>query len=136
MDTTELQVSKRDGRRLAELRVAVLMGGTSSEREVSLTSGRSVVAALERCVLSNALAAVRSIEIDAAGLWLTGGARQAAGEALAACRDVDVFFLALHGGAGEDGTVQGCLAACGRRFTGSPVGASAICMDKAATRGL
>ncbi len=121
---------------LADLRVAVVMGGTSGEREVSLVSGRSVLAALERCVLSNALANVSVIEIDSRGLWVVDGAAHDAAKSLALCRDVHVFFLALHGGAGEDGTVQGLLEASGRRHTGSGVGASAVCMDKAATRGL
>lgn len=122
--------------RLAELRVAVVMGGSSTEREVSLISGRCVLAALERCVLSNALAKVSAIEVDSKGLWVVDGVAHDAAKALGLCRDVHVFFLALHGGAGEDGTVQGLLEACGRRHTGSGVVASAICMDKAATRGL
>ncbi|HUR29078.1 MAG TPA: D-alanine--D-alanine ligase [Planctomycetota bacterium] len=122
--------------RTAPLRVAVLSGGVSGEREVSLVSGKSVCAALERSVQARCLKSVRPIEIDARGRWLVGGEARDAGRALAACDDVDVFFLALHGGAGEDGTLQGLLSASGRTHTGSGVQASALCMDKAATRGL
>ena len=130
------EIGTRRSSALSTLRVAVLMGGTSGEREVSLVSGRSVLQALERSVRLGALAAVRAIEIDAGGRWVDGGRARDAAEALESARDVDVFFLALHGGAGEDGTIQGLLAAAGRRHTGSSVGASALCMDKAATRGL
>ncbi len=136
MSITEPQLSRGKHLRLAELRVAVVMGGTSGEREVSLVSGRSVVEALERCVMSNALASVCAIEIDPRGLWVVDGAAHDAAKALVLCRDVHVFFLALHGGCGEDGSVQGLLESSGRRHTGSGVGASAVCMDKAATRGL
>ena len=136
MSTTELQLSRANATPLAELRVAVVMGGTSTEREVSLVSGRSVVAALERCVLSNALADVSVIEIDPNGRWVVEGVPHDAARALSQCDAVHVFFLALHGGTGEDGSVQGLLESCGRRHTGSGVVASAICMDKAATRGL
>jgi D-alanine-D-alanine ligase len=65
-----------------------------------------------------------------------GGEQLDPAAALAALSDVDVFFLALHGGAGEDGTLQGLLESAGRVYTGSGVRASALCMDKLATRGL
>ena len=136
MSTIEIPLELSRMRQLGSLRVAVLMGGTSGEREVSLVSGASVAVALGRCVQAKSLRSVRAIEIDSSGRWIIEGAAHDAASALNMCSDVDVFFLALHGGAGEDGTLQGLFAAAGRRHTGSGVQASAICMDKAATRGL
>jgi D-alanine-D-alanine ligase len=96
-------------------RVAVLLGGTSSEREVSLDSGRNVLDAL------------RSRGVDA--LPVDGVA-----SLLAALREgrVQRVFNVLHGsrGGGEDGVVQGLLEASGIPFTGSGVLGSALSMDK------
>lgn len=98
-------------------RVAVLMGGRSSEREVSLNSGAGVLSALQ------------SRGIDAAPVdGLT-----ALIPALAAGR-FDRVFNVLHGRDGEDGVVQGLLAAHGMPCTGSGVLASALTMDKAMTK--
>lgn len=116
---------------LEQVAVAVLYGGTSTEREVSLVSGRGVEGALSS---SRLLRAVRGIEIDARGRWLLDGRALAPERALGELADVDVFFLGLHGGAGEDGTLQGLLESCSRRYTGSGVRASALCMDKLALR--
>ena len=98
-------------------KVAVLMGGDSAEREVSLMSGQGVLAAL------------RSLGVDAhafdpaqrplADLKPEGFAR---------------VFIALHGRHGEDGTVQGALELLGIPYTGSGVMASAIAMDKVMTK--
>ena len=95
-------------------RVAVLMGGRSAERAVSLVSGRECAAALGR-------AGFQVVEIDA-------------GETL--CADLraakpDVVFNALHGRWGEDGCVQGLLEWLGLPYTHSGVLASALAMDKA-----
>src|SRR5690349_20117215 len=128
MSTLESKERRGVAIRTAALRVAVLSGGVSGEREVSLVSGRSVCAALERSVQARALKSVRAIEIATDGRWLVDCEAREAGRALAACDDVDVFFLALHGGAGEDGTLQGLLSASGRAYTGSGVQASALCM--------
>ncbi len=136
MSTIEIQATTDAKSSVALLRVAVLSGGASAEREVSLVSGRSVIEALQRCVSANSLRSVRGIEIDTNGRWILDGVAHEAASALSLSGDVDVFFLALHGGAGENGTLQGFLSACGRRHTGSGVVASAICMDKAAARGL
>lgn len=97
------------------LRVAVVMGGTSSEREVSLRSGSAVAEALE--ALGHEV-----IRVD-----LGTGA-----EALTALAttQMDVAFLALHGKNGEDGVVQGILEMLGVPYTGSGVMASALAMDK------
>jgi D-alanine-D-alanine ligase len=100
-------------------RVAVLMGGRSAEREVSLMSGTGVLAAL------------RSQGVDA-------HAFDPAERALQALVD-DAYnrvFVALHGRHGEDGTVQGALELLGLPYTGSGVLASAIAMDKTMTKRL
>lgn len=122
----------RDAARLADLRCAVLWGGESSEREVSRVSARGIAAALATpepgCSLP--LRRVDAIELDASGRWHVDGTALPAAEALERLADVDVFFLGLHGGRGEDGTLQGLLESAGRAYTGSGVGASAACMDK------
>jgi D-alanine-D-alanine ligase len=98
-------------------RVAVLMGGRSSERQVSLDSGAGVLAALR----SRGIAAE---PVDGLPGLI---------EALNAGR-VDRVFNVLHGRDGEDGVVQGLLAAYGVPCTGSGVLASALTMDKAMTK--
>ncbi|MFZ9406525.1 MAG: D-alanine--D-alanine ligase [Burkholderiaceae bacterium] len=98
-------------------RVAVLMGGRSAEREVSLMSGQGVLAAL------------RSRGVDA----------HAFDPAERPMEDLkrdhfDRVFIALHGRHGEDGTVQGALELLGIPYTGSGVMASAIGIDKCMTK--
>lgn len=96
-------------------RVAVLMGGSSSEREVSLDSGRNVLGAL-----------------------VAGGVDAFAVDGIPALREllekggIDRVFNILHGhrGGGEDGVLQGLLEACGVPYTGSDVLGSALSMDK------
>lgn len=94
-------------------RVAVLYGGSSSEREVSLRSGAAVLAALQEA------------GVDASG-W--DPAERDFGDFLAA--GFDRVWIALHGTGGEDGTVQGALDWAGIPYTGSGVMASALAMDK------
>jgi len=103
-------------------RVAVLLGGTSSEREVSLDSGRNVLEALERKGV--AAAAVDGIPALAHALTDPAGRR------------FDRVFNILHGnrGGGEDGVVQGLLDALGVPYTGSGVLGSALSMDKIRTK--
>ena len=103
-------------------RVAVLMGGTSSEREVSLDSGRNVLEALQR--LGVDATAVDGIQELARQLTGPGGSR------------FDRVFNILHGqrGGGEDGIVQGLLDALGVPYTGSGVLGSALSMDKIRTK--
>jgi D-alanine-D-alanine ligase len=98
-------------------KVAVLMGGTSAEREVSLMSGQGVLKAL----LSQGVDAhaFDPKERDLGELKREGFAR---------------CFIALHGRFGEDGTVQGALELLGVPYTGSGVMASAISMDKVMTK--
>ena len=100
-------------------RVAVLMGGDSSEREISLLSGNAVLAALER-------RAVAAAAFDP---------RERSLLELAELR-VDRVWIALHGPGGEDGTVQGALEHLGIPYTGSGVAGSAISMDKLRTKRL
>jgi D-alanine-D-alanine ligase len=103
-------------------RVAVLMGGTSSEREVSLDSGRNVLEALQRRGVD--AAAVDGIPELARQLTGPGASR------------FDRVFNILHGqrGGGEDGIVQGLLDALGIPYTGSGVLGSALSMDKIRTK--
>ena len=98
-------------------KVAVLMGGSSAEREVSLMSGTGVLAALQ----SQGVDAhtFDPAQRDLVDLKRDGFAR---------------VFIALHGRHGEDGTVQGALELLGLPYTGSGVMASAIAMDKTMTK--
>jgi D-alanine-D-alanine ligase len=100
-------------------RVAVLYGGPSAEREVSLASGTQVIAALRETGFD-----VRAIEVghDIAAV-------------IAALNPApDVVFNALHGRFGEDGAMQGVLDWLGIPYTHSGVRASAVAMDKAAAK--
>jgi len=98
-------------------KVAVLMGGPSSEREISFLSGNAVLAALrERGVDAHAY---DPKERPVYGLVAAG---------------FDRVFIALHGRYGEDGTVQGALEVMGIPYTGSGVMASALAMDKWRTK--
>ena len=98
-------------------KVAVLMGGTSAEREVSLKSGAAVLKAL------------RQRGVDAHGI-------DVAADALAQLQagGFDRAFIILHGRGGEDGTMQGALELLGLPYTGSEVLASAVGMDKWRTK--
>ncbi len=94
-------------------RVAVLMGGWSAEREISLMSGRAVLDALRRR------------GIDAHGVDLRLGAVD---ELLGG--GFERVWLAMHGRGGEDGAIQGALECLELPYTGSGVAGSALCMDK------
>ncbi|HKO87954.1 MAG TPA: D-alanine--D-alanine ligase [Burkholderiales bacterium] len=98
-------------------KVAVLLGGPSSEREISLMSGQAVLQAL------------RSQGVDAHAF--DPAARPLADLAL---EGFDRVFIALHGRFGEDGTVQGALETMSIPYTGSGVMASALAMDKWRTK--
>jgi D-alanine-D-alanine ligase len=123
---------------MARVRVAVIMGGRSSEHDISVASARSVVDALDPERYD-----VRAIEIGQDGRWqLEAAAGQprigAGGEKLPVPADgasspftgVDVVFPVLHGPFGEDGTVQGFLELADVAYVGAGVTASALCMDK------
>ncbi|MEG5855124.1 D-alanine--D-alanine ligase [Enterobacter mori] len=94
-------------------KIAVLFGGTSAEREVSLNSGAAVLAGLREGGVD--AHPVDPKEIDVTQLKAMG---------------FDKVFIALHGRGGEDGTLQGLLELIGLPYTGSGVMASAISMDK------
>ena len=96
-------------------RIGVIMGGPSSEREVSLRTGKGVLEALKQK------------DYDAVGIdWRAG---ENLGAALQQ-EKVEVAWVALHGVWGEDGCVQGLLECMGIPYTGSGVMGSAIAMDK------
>ena len=98
-------------------KVAVMFGGKSAEREVSLKSGAAVLAALLR-------SGVDAHAFDPASRGLHELQEQ----------DFQRVFIALHGRFGEDGTVQGALELMGIPYTGSGVLASALAMDKFRTK--
>ena len=100
-------------------KVAVLMGGSSAEREISLMSGSGVLAALRS-------QGVDAHEFDPSQRDLVELKREGFARA----------FIALHGRHGEDGTVQGALELLGIPYTGSGVMASAIAIDKVMTKRL
>jgi D-alanine-D-alanine ligase len=106
------------------MRVAVVMGGRSSEHEISIASGQSVAAGLR----TNGHEVVE-VEIDREGVW-RAGADEVAVRPARGLLDCDVVFPVLHGPFGEDGTVQGLLECLDVPYTGSDVAASALCMDK------
>lgn len=98
-------------------RVAVLMGGDSSEREVSLVTGSNVLAALQRQGVD-----AYAIDVD-----------ETISEQLRNDRP-DRVFIALHGPGGEDGKIQGLLEEINIPFTGSDVSSSALTMNKIFTK--
>ncbi len=102
------------------MRVAVLMGGMSAEREVSLNSGNSVLKALV------------DLGYDAYPLVLD---EKNMGTALVE-NNFDIAYIALHGEFGEDGRVQGMLDILGKKYTGSSYRASCLTMDKIVTKKL
>lgn len=100
-------------------KVAVLMGGSSAEREISLMSGNGVLGALRTAGVD--AHAFDPAERDLSALRQDGFTR---------------CFIALHGRHGEDGTVQGALELLGIPYTGSGVMASSVAMDKVMTKRL
>jgi D-alanine-D-alanine ligase len=101
-----------------DLHVVVLMGGWSSEREVSLTSGRGVAAALRQRGWSN----VTELDMDRDVARRLGELKP------------DIVFNALHGTPGEDGTVQGMMDLMGLTYTHSGLATSVIAIDKELTK--
>ncbi|MFQ6094034.1 MAG: D-alanine--D-alanine ligase, partial [bacterium] len=134
------------------MRVAVLMGGTSAERDVSLASGRWVARGLraagyEVSAIDTALGGQQPGENPerlGEGIrrqppkpdrFSPAGDRSAfEAVQLGASLNPEAVFIALHGGPGEDGTVQGMLELAGLPYTGSGVLASALAMDKAVSK--
>ncbi len=97
------------------MRVAVLMGGDSAERAISLQSGAAVADALARLGHD-----VVALDLEPGGDWI---------DQIRAAQP-ERAFVALHGTGGEDGIIQGVLEVLGIPYTGSGVAASALCMDK------
>lgn len=119
--------------RANQLRVAVLFGGTSSEREVSLVSGRAMVQALGD-VGEYTPRSITTVEISADGFWHLNGKRLPPGQAVESLAPETIFMIGLHGGEGEGGAIQGFLQVSGRAFTGTGHAASALCLDKIRSR--
>ena len=100
------------------MKIAVFMGGTSSEKEISLKSGEAVLESLKKQ------------GYDAYGVILNE-----TNQVLAFIdNDYDLAYLVLHGGNGENGKIQAVLDILGKKYTGSGVLASAITMDKDKTK--
>ncbi|MGI9089944.1 MAG: D-alanine--D-alanine ligase family protein [Gemmatimonadaceae bacterium] len=133
---------------ISPLRITVLMGGASAERDVSLASGLRIFEALAArghvvIALDPAVGVLDGAALDElrrrkvgteppsleALAGLSGGLRSDLAS-MPEVREADVVFLALHGGEGEDGTVQALLDMAGVRYTGSGHLASALAMDK------
>jgi D-alanine-D-alanine ligase len=127
------------------MKVAVLMGGRSAEREVSFSTGRGIAQSLR--TLGHEVTSIDAADgqVLAAGSEGTGARTLEAVRALPldsmlaavqspAVRSADVVFIALHGTYGEDGTIQAALELAGKVYTGSGVLASALAMDKAMSK--
>jgi D-alanine-D-alanine ligase len=130
------------------LKIAVLFGGTSEERDVSIASAAQIIPALR--LLGHEVSAVDTatglLDSEAERLLLASGVApeppsdaqiaNVRGRAIALSpaalntREVELVFLALHGGAGEDGRIQAMLDLAGLAYTGSNHIASAAAMDK------
>lgn len=136
------------------MRVAVLMGGTSDERDVSLSSGAQVAHALRQAghevvavdTVSGRLDAEEErhlleegVRADPPGTAELASLSEARTVALARdpeLGEIDVFFLALHGGSGEDGTIQALLDVAGVAYTGSDRLGCSLAMDKEVSKRL
>lgn len=137
---------------MKKIRIAVLMGGPSPERDVSISTGAQIVTALDPQRYN-----ILPVEITREGKWLPrpdllrlhgGGAGDGTGlpragesgvvpstyDHFVEQEQVDVAFIAMHGPYGEDGTMQGLLELLGIPYTGSGVLASALAMDKLRSR--
>ncbi len=99
-------------------KVAILTGGDSPEKEISLKTARSVEGSLKRMGIYNEIIPA---EGDFAGRLQDG---------------FDIVFIAMHGGMGENGSIQGLLQTLGLTYTGSGVLSSAVCMNKPVSKKL
>lgn len=142
------------GRKGRAMRVIVMLGGDSPERDVSKVSGKAVAEALQRrghqviAVDTAGPNAGQPIDFEArktlVGAEPPSAALVPANQAIHAVErigaqafgEVDVVFVALHGGRGEDGTIQALLEIIGTPYTGSGVMASAVAMDKETSKRL
>ncbi|WP_457624205.1 D-alanine--D-alanine ligase [Persephonella sp.] len=104
---------------MSELKVALVYGGSSSEREISIKSGKAVKKSLQRLGINHRdFDPVKPVEFVNSLVEYSP----------------DVVFNLLHGRGGEDGTIQGLFETLGLKYTGSPVKASALAMDKGLTK--
>ncbi len=136
------------------MKVLVLMGGISLERDVSLASGAAITSALQ-----NNGHEVIAIDTAEGSKYLKESTRLISDDiknappelgqlsrydrvqslkiaSLEELSDVDAVFLAFHGGSGEDGTIQALLDLAGKKYTGSGMLSSALCMNKAISKKL
>ena len=102
------------------MKIGVLFGGASQEREVSLESGKAISVAC------------KSLGHDVVELDPINGIDSLFSD----IEPLDLIFNGLHGGDGENGVIQGFLQSIGKRFTGSQNESSAICMDKRVSKAL
>ncbi len=135
------------------MKILLLAGGDSSERAVSLDSGKAVFQALNRLghkvyaidastgrsLLSSdgsfiehkTDSAARTVPVPKSKTWSLANAIGSPG-----FTDIEMVFIALHGGSGENGKIQCLLDLAGKKYTGSNMAASAIAMDKAVAKRL
>lgn len=116
------------GNHMDKIHVAVLMGGMSSEHDVSMVSGHNVAERLDRSEFD-----VTPVVISRDGMWAFPGAGPVdIFDAVRHLRDrrVDCVFIALHGAFGEDGRLQGMLDLLGLPYTSSGCAGSGLAMDK------
>ncbi|WP_457641775.1 D-alanine--D-alanine ligase [Persephonella sp.] len=102
-----------------KLKVALLYGGTSSEREISIKSGKAVEKALKNLGIK-----FKAFDPAEKENFINSLLEF----------NPDIAFIALHGKTGEDGTIQGVLEFLNIKYTGSDIKTSAICMDKSLTK--
>ncbi len=128
------------------MKVVLLMGGRSAEREISLRTGHGIAQSLRN--LGHDVTAIDAADGRLIGSGETASAKLVGPQAQTNLPDVsvravadaralgeaDVVFIALHGGAGENGTIQALLELSGRAYTGSGVLASALAMNKAMSK--
>jgi len=100
------------------MKIGVIMGGVSSERDISLMSGDEVVKNLNKTKYDEVIPIVINSKREAAEK----------------VKEIDFAFIALHGRFGEDGTIQGLLEALEIPYSGCGVLTSAVCMNKGLTK--
>lgn len=100
------------------MKIGVIMGGVSSEREISLKSGNEVIKYLNKDRYDEVIPIIIDAKIDV----------------IEKTKDIDFAFIALHGRFGEDGTIQGALETLDIPYSGCNVLTSAICMNKGLTK--
>ncbi|MEW6049497.1 MAG: D-alanine--D-alanine ligase [Candidatus Zixiibacteriota bacterium] len=145
---TGIRPEKRTER---QMKILLLAGGNSSENQVSLNTGAAIFDSLKRLgheVLPIDPATGRSLigtdgtyqnqlpPGETTTLTTTGSRALTAALASPVYRNIDLVFIALHGGEGENGTIQALLDLSGIKYTGSGMAASAIAMNKAITKRL